>query len=67
MSLDKATLIVQVYFYKGGCRYESLRAKHTEAGVWANRVNTRELGHSSDITHYVFKQLILLAGPTLTA
>lgn len=38
MSPDKATLIVQGYFYKEGYRYESFRAKHTEAGLWAELV-----------------------------
>lgn len=62
MSPDKATLIVQGYFYKEGCSYESMRANHAEAGVWAK---SGEQGNSSDIIYSIFNQLILLSGLTL--
>ena len=51
---NKTTLTVQGYFYKEGGRYESLRANHTEAGVWANSISIGEQGNNSNIIYSIF-------------
>ena len=51
---NKTALIVQGYFYKEGGRYESLRANHAEAGVWANSISIGEQGNNSNTIYSLF-------------